>query len=104
LITASYLVGPPHRKTDRLLAIEEAINIISRALQLVDETGPIGDQAAGGDEGAFEGDHGQLMPGRQRDNQIAMMCRQRTPRNDQAAVHGALEGRDGVENVDWTLA
>jgi hypothetical protein len=42
---------------------------------LVDDIGPIGDQAAGGDEIAFVIDRGQFVPGRQRDDQIAMKRR-----------------------------
>ena len=36
------------------------------------------------------------MPGRQRDDQIAMNDRQSAPRHDQAAIRGAREGRDGA--------
>ncbi|MGC1827899.1 MAG: hypothetical protein WA723_19875, partial [Pseudolabrys sp.] len=39
--------------------------------------GPIGEQAASGDEGAIEVDRGQLVPRRKRDDQIAM--KQRPP-------------------------
>ena len=52
----------------------------------VDLIRPIGDQAAGGDEEAFEVDRGQLVAGRQRDDQIAMTLRQRARRHDQPAV------------------
>ena len=63
---------------------------------LVDEIRPIGDQAAGGDERAFVVDCGQLVPGRQRDDQIAMKPRGRARRHDQAAIRSAREGRDGA--------
>ena len=43
-----------------------------RAADYVDRIRPIGDQAAGGDEDAERIDDGQSMPGRQRDDQIAM--------------------------------
>ena len=39
---------------------------------VVDQIGSIGDQAAGGDEETFPVDRGQLVSGRQRDDQIAM--------------------------------
>ena len=64
-----------HRQVGRLLAFEDAIDVACRAAVLVDEIGPIGDQAAGGDEEAFVVDRGQLVPGRKRDDQIAMKLR-----------------------------
>ena len=63
-----------HRQVGRLLALEDAIDVAGGAPVLVDEIGPIGNQAAAGDEVAFEVDRGQLVPGRQRDDQIAMNC------------------------------
>ena len=39
---------------------------------MVDEIGPVGDQAAGGDERALEVNCGQLVPRRKREDQIAM--------------------------------
>ena len=68
-----------HRQVGRLLALEDAIDVAGRAPVLVDVIRPIGDQAAGGDEEAFEVDRGQLVPGRQRDDQIAM--KRRRPRS-----------------------
>ena len=44
----------------------------------------------------FVVDRGQFVPGRQRDDQIAMRARQRARRHDQAAIRGAREGRDGA--------
>ena len=41
-----------HRQVGRLLALEDAIDVAGRAPVLVDQIGPIGDQAAGGDEEA----------------------------------------------------
>ena len=61
-----------HRQVGRLLALEDAVDVAGRAPVLVDAIRPIGDQAAGGDEEAFVVDRGQLVPGRQRDDQIAM--------------------------------
>ena len=61
-----------HRQVGRLLALEDAIDVAGRAPVLVDEIRPVGDQAAAGDEEAFGVDRGQLVPGRQRDDQIAM--------------------------------
>ena len=66
-----------HRQVGRLLALEDAIDVAGGAPVLIDVIRPIGDQAAGGDEGAFEVDRGQFVPGRERDDQIAMNRRQR---------------------------
>ena len=69
-----------HRQIGRLLALEDAVDVAGRAPVLVDVIRPIGDQAAGGDEEAFGVDRGQLVPGRQRDDQIAMKrCGTRSP-------------------------
>ena len=64
-----------HRQVGRLFAFQNAIDVAGRAPVLVDVISPIGDQAAGGDEEAFVVDRGQLVPGRQRDDQIAMKVR-----------------------------
>ena len=65
-----------HRQVGRLLALEDAIDIARCAPVLVNLISPVGDQSAGLDEGAFEVDCGQLVPRRQRDDQIAMkICR-----------------------------
>ena len=61
-----------HRQVGRLLALEDAIDVAGRAPVLVDQIRPVGDQAAAGDEEAVGVDRGQLVPGRQRDDQIAM--------------------------------
>ena len=42
-----------HRQVGGLLALEDAIDIAGRTPELVDLIRPVGDQAAGGDEGAF---------------------------------------------------
>ena len=61
-----------YRKIGRLLALKDAIDIAGRLPKLVDEIRPIRHQAAGSDEEAFPIDRRQLVPGRQRDDQIAM--------------------------------
>jgi hypothetical protein len=60
------------------------------------EIRPIGNQAAASHKEPFEVDCGQFVPGRQRDDQIAMKLRQRTPRHDHAAIRRAREGRDST--------
>src|SRR5439155_18905702 len=49
-----------------------------------------------GGEGSFEVDRGQLVLGRQRDDQIAMTLRQLASRQDQTGIRRAREGRDGA--------
>ncbi len=50
-----------HCKVGRLLTLENAIGVTGSAPVLVDEIRPIGDQAAGGDEGAFVVERGQFV-------------------------------------------
>src|SRR6516162_11735028 len=70
-----------------------------RAPVLVEEIGPIRDQAAGGSEAALHIDRRQLVPGRQRDDQMAMNRHQRAARHDQPAMRRTREGRDGTFNL-----
>src|SRR5262249_58526234 len=51
-------------------------------------------------EVGFEVDGGKFVPGRKRDDQIAMNRRQRTRSHDQAAIRRAREGRDGAFDLD----
>src|SRR5215472_9975240 len=96
-----------HRQVGRLLALEDAIHVACRMPKLVDESRPIGDQAAANDEVACEVNRRQFVSGRQRDDQIAMNRRQSASRYDQAAVRGTREGRDSaldlasVTHIDW---
>src|SRR5215216_617764 len=57
-----------HRQVGRLLALEDAVDVSSRAPKLVEEIRAIGNQAAGGDEVAFIVDTGQPVAGGQRDD------------------------------------
>src|SRR5262249_18067534 len=50
-----------HRKVSRLRALEDTIDIVRCAPELVDQIRPIGDQAAGGDEETLEVDSGQFV-------------------------------------------
>jgi hypothetical protein len=68
----------------------------------VEDIRAIGDQASGGGEGAFVVDSGQLVSGRQRDDQVAMKPRGRARRHDQTAIRGACEGRDGALDLAGT--
>src|SRR6516164_332095 len=95
------LGGRLHGQIAGLLALEDAVDVAGGAAELVDKTRPIRDQAAGSDEKALVVDCGQLVPSRQRDDQIAMSCRQWASRYDQTAIRAAREGRDGVLNLAW---
>ena len=70
LITNSYLVGACTGRVGRFFALEDAIDVLGRASELVNEIGPIGDQAAGGDEVALVVDRGQFMLSRERGDQV----------------------------------
>ena len=96
LITSSYLVDACTGRSAGFSPFEDAIDVAGRTPVLVDYVRPIGDQAAAGDEVPFEVDSGQLVPGRKRDDQIAMKHRQRAPCHDQTAIRGARECRDGA--------
>ena len=60
------------RQVGRLLALEDAIDVAGRAPKLVDQIRPVGHQAAAVDEVAIEVDRRQSVPGRKRDDQVAM--------------------------------
>jgi hypothetical protein len=61
-----------HWHVGRLLALEDAVDIASRAPVHVIPVGPIRQKATGGDEEAFEVDCGKLVPRRKGNDQIAM--------------------------------
>ena len=63
---------------------------------LVEDVVPIGDQAATADEIAGGVDRGELVPGRKREDQLAMEKRQCARRHDQTTVRGPREGGDGA--------
>ena len=73
-----FKLGGLHREVGWLFALEDAVDVLGRAAIRVDVIRPIGNQAASGDEEAFVVDRGQLVPGRQRDDQIAMKLSPRT--------------------------
>src|SRR5215831_4809328 len=85
-----------HRKVGRLLALEDAIDVTGRAPVRVGRVGGVGDEAAGDDEVGPGVDRRQRVPGRERDDQVAMKHRDRAPQHDQAAVRGAREFHDGA--------
>jgi hypothetical protein len=60
-----------YRKVGRLLALENAIDVSSRAPVVVGLIGPVGDQAAATDEVAVRIHGGQSVPRRKRDDQFA---------------------------------
>ena len=69
-----------NRHVSRLFTFKDSIDVAGRASVLVEQIGPIGDQTAISDEETFEVDRGQLVPGRQSDDQLAMsVSRPRSP-------------------------
>src|SRR6516165_6519563 len=64
-----------HGQIPRLLALEDAIDVRRGTAVRVDRIRAIGDQAAGGDKEAERIDRGQLVAGRQREDQLAMSAR-----------------------------
>src|SRR5262249_980621 len=85
-----------HRQVGRLFALEDAVDIASCLPVLIDLIRPVGDEAASGGEDWIIVDRGQLVSGRQRDDQIAMNQDQSAARYDQAAIWGTREGRDSA--------
>src|SRR5262245_47372975 len=75
-----------HRHVGWLLALEDTIDIAGRLPERVGDIRTIGDQATGSDEEAFPVDRRQLVPRRQRDDQIAMLHHRSARRRDQAAI------------------
>jgi hypothetical protein len=88
-----------HRQIGRFLALEDAVDISCRTLPQIGYVRPVGDQAAVGDEEPPIVDRGQLVPGCQSDDQLAMRHRLRARRYDQAAIAGAREGRDSAPDL-----
>jgi len=62
-----------HRQIAGLLALKYAVDITSGAPELVDKMWSVGNQAPASDEVALIVDCGQLMIGRQFDDQLAMI-------------------------------
>src|SRR5215471_9207601 len=54
-----------HRQVGRLLALENAVDVLGRAPELVNKIGPIGDKPAGGGERAVIVDSGQFVISRE---------------------------------------
>src|SRR5262245_16881430 len=85
-----------HRQVSGLLAFEDAIDVTRRAAELIDKVRPVRDQAARRGDVALNVGGGKFVPGCKRDDQIAMHHRQRTSRDNHAAVRGARECRYGA--------
>src|SRR5262249_49202406 len=85
-----------HRQIGWLLALENTIDVSGCAPVLVGPIRPVEDQAAAGDDVSVRIDCGQLVPSRQRDDQIVMQKPHRARRQNQTAVGRARECRDGA--------
>src|SRR2546423_837023 len=79
------------------LAVAQRVSIRTlRPMVQPKSASPIGDEAAGVDEGTLGVDRGQLVPRRQGDDQIAMKLRQPASGYDQAVISGARKSCDGT--------
>ena len=87
----------------RFLALEDAIGVAGRLPVQRDLIGPIGNKPASGDEGPFEVDCGQLVPGCKCDDQIAMEVRRSACCNDQAAIRRCRPAAPGCRRNRWRL-
>ena len=78
-----------------------------RAPVLVNRISPVGDEPTLADEVAERVDRGQLLPSRQRDDQVTMNRRRRAPGDDQPAIRAARHCREaafdfaGIAHIDW---
>jgi hypothetical protein len=70
------------REVGWLLTLEDAIYVAGRMAVLIDKIKPIGNQAAAGDKVTSVVHRGQFVPGRKRDDQLAMEYRPRARRHD----------------------
>src|SRR5262249_20279240 len=85
-----------NRKVGRLLALEDAVDVTGCLPELVDRIRSVGDQTTGGDVMAGPEDCGESMPGRKRDDQLAMSEHRGTRRDDYAAIPRLHESIDGM--------
>src|SRR5262249_33056014 len=84
-LMASFVRGL-HRQIRRLFALEDAIDVGSRASVLVSKIRPIGHQSAGSDKRTLNVNRGRLVAGGRSDDQIAMDRRYRVRRHDHSSI------------------
>src|SRR5215510_2646187 len=93
-----------HRQVGGLLALKDAVDVSGRLSELDDEIRPVRDQATTGGVVTGTMDSGQLVAGRNRDDQIAIEIR--GLRRDETPIRLAGKGGDtafdfaGVTSVD----
>src|SRR5262249_33816987 len=96
-----------HRQIGRFLAFENAVDVNSRAAELVDEIRPVRNQAALGGEVPGIVDPWQSVTSRQSNDRLPVYCRRGASRYDYAAARTLRECRDGaldlvdVARIDW---
>jgi hypothetical protein len=88
-----------HGQIGRLLALEDAINVAGRPSKWINRISAVGNQAAASDETAERVDRGQSVPGRQRDDQIAMSYRQQINRLHHVSVFWQNRGCNAGEQA-----
>jgi hypothetical protein len=85
-----------HRQVGGLLALEDAIDITGGAAVKFVDVDPIGNEASRGNEMAISVHRGQSMPGRGRDNQLAVLHKKLVGGQRQATVRLARRPCDGA--------
>src|SRR5262249_16287084 len=80
-------------------AFENAINVTDNLPMRINRVRPIRDEAAISNVGTVRVDCWQSVPGCQRDDQAAVVVRQRGCDHDQAAIRSAYKSSDAVLNV-----
>src|SRR5262249_60302252 len=85
-----------HWQVGRLLALENAVDVLGRAPELVNKVGPIGHQPAGGGERTLIVDSGQFVLSRELGKSVTIDICQWARRDNQAASRGRREFQDGA--------
>jgi len=88
-----------HWKVGGLFALEDAIHVASSLPVLINRVRCVRNKATSSDEGTERIDRRQSVSRRQRDDQIAIIDRQRTSDSDQAAIRSARKFGNSLLNV-----
>ena len=103
LMTSFVLGRRLHRKVGGLGAAQDAVDIGRRLPKHVDVVGAVGHETTIRDKSTERVDRRQAVPGRERDNEIAMQEGGGIRRQDQAAIRLARKRLDGALDVGGCL-
>src|SRR5262245_4714965 len=92
-----------HRKVGGLVSAQDAVDVGRRLPIDVDVVGPIGHETTGGDEQTLPVDRWQTVPGRERNDEIAVDLRTGIWRQEQAAVRCPRKCPDGALKIRGVL-